>query len=414
MEKVKKIDYCRLCKSKKLEKVLDLGKTPPANSFLKKSQLKDKGDFFPLVVNFCYSCGQLQLSHVVNPEILFRHYVWVSSTSPITVAHFEEYSNSVFRKLKLMKGDLVVEMGSNDGVLLKPFKKLGAKVLGVDPARNVARRAAKEGIPTLPHFFSVKVARLIAKKYGRAKVITANNVFAHIHNLDEVVGGVYELLDKEGTFIIEAPYNVDLLEKNLFDIVYHEHLSYLSIRPLDRFFKAHGMRIFDVVKRPVHGGSVRVFVKISGAKHKIKSSVQKFIYLEKRKKLSDVNTYRRFAKKIKENKRKLSKLLRTLKEEDKSIAGYGAPAKSTTFLHYFDIGKETLDFIVDDSPFKQGLFTPGKHIPVVSPENLYTKKPDYLLILAWNFADSIRQIHERFRKEGGKFIVPVPTPKIYD
>ncbi len=414
MEKVKKIDFCRLCKGKKLKKILDLGETPPANSFLKKSQLKDKEDFFPLIVNFCTDCSQLQLSHVVSPEILFRHYVWVSSTSPVTVAHFEEYANSVFHNLKLKKNDLVVEMGSNDGVLLKPFKKLGAKVLGVDPALNVARRATKEGILTLPDFFNVKIAKQITKKYGKAKIITANNVFAHINDLDEIVKAVYELLDKEGAFVIEAPYNIDLVEKNLFDIVYHEHLSYLAIKPLDKFFKSFGMQIFNVVKRPVHGGSVRIFVKMSGAAHKIRESVKEFINLEERKKLSDINTYYEFAKNIEKNKISLLKLLKELKKENKSIAGYGAPAKSTTLLHYFGIGKETIDFIVDDSPFKHGLFTPGKHIQVVAAQNLYTRKPDYLLILAWNFAESIMKTHEKFRKQGGKFIVPVPVPKVYD
>lgn len=412
MEKVKRIDFCRLCKSKKLEKILDLGKTPPANSFLKKSQLKDNEDFFPLIVNFCVNCGQLQLGHIVSPEILFRDYVWVSSTSPVTVAHFEEYASSVFGKLKIKKGDLVVEMGSNDGVLLKPFKKLGARVLGVDPARNVASRATREGIPTLPYFFNLEVARQIAKKYGRAKVITANNVFAHIDDLDEIVNAVYELLDKEGAFIIEAPYNIDLLEKNLFDIIYHEHLSYLSITPLDIFFKSFGMQIFNVVRTPVHGGSVRIFVKMSGAKHKISKSVQKFIELERRKKLYDINVYRAFAKKIEENKIELVKLLRGLKEGKKTIAGYGAPAKATTLLYYFNIGKETLDFIVDDSPYKVGLFTPGKHIPVIATKELYTKKPDYVLILAWNFAKPIMKMHQRFKKEGGKFIIPVPKPKV--
>lgn len=414
MEKVKKITNCRLCKSRKLKKILDLGKTPPANSFLKKSQLKDKEDFFPLAVNFCTDCSQLQLSHVVSPEILFRHYVWVSSTSPVTVAHFEEYAKSVFEKIKLKKNDLVVEMGSNDGVLLKPFKKLGARVLGVDPALNVALRATKEGILTLPHFFNVKIAKQIVKKYGKAKVISANNVFAHINDLDEIVKAVCELLDKEGAFVIEAPYNIDLVEKNLFDIVYHEHLSYLAIKPLDRFFKSFGMQIFDVVRTPVHGGSVRIFVKTRLAKHKINKSVKEFIDLEKRKKLSDINTYYEFAKHIKKNKISLLKLLRKLKKENKSIAGYGAPAKSTTLLHYFGIGKEIIDFIADDSRFKHGLFTPGKHIPVVAAEQLYIKKPDYLLILAWNFADSIMKMHERYREQGGKFIVPVPIPKIYD
>lgn len=412
MKKVTKISFCRLCKSKKLEKILDFGKSPPANSFLQPSQLNKKEDFFPLVVNFCTDCGQLQLSHVVNPEILFRHYVWVSSTSRVTVAHFEEYARSVFGSLKMEKGDLVVEMGSNDGVLLKPFQALGARVLGVDPARNVARRATAEGIPTLPQFFNAKLAKRIAKSYGKAKVITANNVFAHINDLDEIMEAVRALLDDEGAFIIEAPYNIDLVEKNLFDIVYHEHLSYLSIRPLDRFFKRFGMRIFDVVKTPVHGGSVRIFVTFNRAKHKTKKSVQQYIDLEKQKKLHDINTYRQFAQHVKENKIAISKLLRNLKKQNKRIAGYGAPAKSTTLLQYFNIGKETLDFIVDDSPYKVGLFTPGKHIPVVATQALYERRPDYVLLLAWNFADSIMKIHKKFADEGGKFIVPVPVPKI--
>ena len=410
--KAKRIDFCRLCKSKQLVGVLNLGSSPPANSFLKKSQLGTKENFFPLVVNFCANCGQLQLSHVVSPEILFRNYVFVSSTSRVTVAHFEEYARSVFNKVKLKKGDLVVDLGSNDGVLLKPFKKLGAKVLGVDPARNVARRATKQGIPTLPHFFNVKLAKQIAQKYGMAKVITANNVFAHIHDLDDIVRGVLALLDPEGAFIIEAPYNIDLLEKNLFDIIYHEHLSYLSIRPLQKFFNSHDMEIFDVVKREVHGGSVRIFVKKISAKHKFEKSVQVFTELEEKNKLSDIRTYREFAKNIAKNKTELVQLLKKLKEKNKHIAGYGAPAKSTTLLHYFNIGRETLDFIVDDSPFKQGLFTPGKHIPVVATDELYTRKPDYVLILAWNFADSIMNMHDKYKRMGGKFIIPVPTPKV--
>lgn len=414
MEKVKKITYCRLCKGKDLKKVLDLGKTPPANSFLKKSQLKDKEDFFPLVVNFCRNCSQLQLSHVVSPEILFRHYVWVSSTSPVTVLHFGEYAKSTFEKIGLKKGDLVVEMGSNDGVLLKPFKKLGARVLGVDPARNVARRATKEGILTLPHFFNVKIAKQIVKKYGKAKVIAANNVFAHINDLDEIVNAVHELLDSQGAFVIEAPYNIDLVEKNLFDIVYHEHLSYLAIKPLDKFFKSFGMQIFDVEKKDVHGGSVRISIKFKDAKHQVRNSVKEFIALEDSKRLFDINTYYEFAKNIKKNKISLLKLLKKLKKEKNHIAGYGAPAKATTLLHYFGIGKDIIDFIADDSHFKHGLFTPGKHIPIVPPENLYTKKPDYLLILAWNFAKPIMKMHEKFRQQGGKFIVPVPTPKVYD
>ena len=412
MKKVTKITVCRLCKSNNLEKVLDFGSTPPANSFLRRSQLKNKEDFFPLVVNFCTNCGQLQLSHAVNPEILFRHYVWVSSTSRVTVAHFEEYARTVFASLKMKKGDLVVEMGSNDGVLLKPFKALGARVIGIDPARNVAARATREGIPTMPNFFNINVAQRILKIQGKATVIAANNVLAHINDLDEIMHAVYELLDNEGCFIIEAPYSIDLVEKNLFDIVYHEHLSYLSIRPLVKFFQRFGMRIFDVVKTPVHGGSVRLFVCFKGAKHRTKKSVQRFIDLERRKKLHDIETYRTFARKIRKNKIALVSLLKKLKKRNKRIAAYGAPAKSTTLLHYFDIGTQTIDFIVDDSLYKVGLFTPGTHIPVLATDELYKQKPDYVLILAWNFAASIMNMHRKFAVQGGRFIIPVPIPTI--
>lgn len=412
MKNAIKIDYCRLCKSKRLGKVLDFGKTPPANAFLTRKQLNEKEEFFPLIVNFCCDCGQLQLSHVVNPEILFRHYVWVSSTSRVTVSHFEEYVRFVFKEFHLRKDDLVVEMGSNDGVLLKPFKKLGMRVLGVDPARNVAARATREGIPTLPHFFTEKIARQIEKKYGKAKVIAANNVFAHINDLDDIAMAVKVLLDKNGVFVIEAPYNIDFVEKNLFDIVYHEHLSYLSIAPLDRFFKRFGMKIIHVVNQPVHGGSVRIFVVLSEVKYKANPSVAKFMRNERRKKLFTINTYFQFAEQIRKNKTMLSSLLKGLKAQGASIAAFGAPAKSTTLLHYFHIGRETLDFIADDNPYKIGLFTPGTHIPIVSPNELYTRNPDYVLLLAWNFADSIMKIHRKYKQSGGKFIIPVPKPKI--
>ena len=358
---------------------------------------------------FCTNCGQLQLSHVVSPEILFRHYVWVSSTSSVTVAHFEEYARTVLRSCRFRKGDLVIDIGSNDGTLLKSFKKRGAKVLGIDPARNIARLATRQGIRTIPQFFNLSLAKQIRRTYGAAMVITANNCFAHIHDLDEVMGGVGELLAKDGIFIIEAPYNIDLIEKNLFDIIYHEHLSYLSVTPLDKFFKRFGMKIYDVIKQQVHGGSIRVCV---GTGRLVRPSVRKFIDAEYTKKLHDINTYRKLAKRIKKNKAVLSKLLRKLKNENMAIAGYGASAKSTTLLHYFGIGRETLDFIADDNALKIGLFTPGKHIPIAAPKELYTRKPDYLLLLAWNFSDSIMRMHKKYKFLGGRFIIPVPTPKI--
>lgn len=407
-----KLKYCRLCKNHNIVPVLDLGKTALANSFLKKNQLSNKELFFPLGLNFCPNCGQLQTTHVVNPELMFRNYVWVSSTSHVTREHFQNYANFTFNKLRMKKGDLVVEMGSNDGVLLKPFKILGAKVLGIDPARNVAKRATKEGIETLPNFFNSLIAKKVLKKYGPAKVITGNNVFAHINDLDEIIKGVKILLREDGVFVIEFPYLVDFVEKNLFDLVYHEHLSFLAVSPLDKFFKKHKMQIIDVVKTPVHGGSIRILIQKRGGIYKLNNSVQRFIKSEKDRKLHLLSTYVKYAKQIEKNKKELVSLLKDLKSKNKKIIAYGAPAKGNTLLSYFQINTKILDYIIDDSPYKHNLYTPGTHIPIYGPDKLKTEKPDYIFMLAWNFADDLMKRLKNFKKGGGKFIIPVPKPYV--
>lgn len=407
-----KLSQCRICKNDKLTKVISLGKTPPANAFLKKSELGLPEPFFPLHVNFCPICRQLQLSHIVSPELLFRNYVYVSSTSPVFVSHFEEYAKDVFKSLKLKKVDLVLDIGSNDGILLKPFRKLGARVLGVDPARKIAREASKNGIQTIPDFFDQKVAKKIVKKYGLVKLICANNVFAHINNLDEIIAAVLSLLSKDGVFIIEAPYLVVFLQKNLFDTIYHEHLSYFSVKPLVALFKRHNMKVFDVWETSSHGGSIRVFVSREKSKYKVKKSVPKLLKKEELLGLDNLQTYLKFAKKIKQNRVKLIALLKKLKTQGKRIVGFGAPAKGNTLLNYFKIGPEVLDYIVDDSKYKQNLFTPGTHIPVLSPTRILKDKPDYVFILAWNFAGPIMDKLSDYKKVGGHFIIPVPEPAI--
>ena len=410
--KSQKLNYCRMCKNNKLKEVISLGKTPPANSFLPKKNLQTEEDWFPLKVNYCKKCGQLQLSHVVSPDILFRDYVYVSSTSPVFRAHFEDYAIDIYQKFKLNKSSLVIDIGSNDGILLKPFKKLGTKVLGVDPATEIARQASKEGVETLPEYFDQNLAKAILEKYGPADVITGNNVFAHVHDLDELVKAVLTLLKKEGIFVIEFPYLVNFIKQNLFDTIYHEHLSYLSLRPLKVLFERFNMEIFDAIETPSHGGSLRVFVKRKGSGHRVKDSVKNLIKEEAALGLINVATYLRFAKKIEANKKKLKTLLASLKKQGKTIAGYGAPAKGNTLLNFFKITPDTLKYIVDDSPYKQGLFTPGTHIPVLSPETLNTDTPDYIFILAWNFSDSIIKKLGNFKRGGGSFIIPVPEPKI--
>lgn len=409
-----KISSCRMCKSTKLRKAISLGSTPLANSFITKNNLSLPEPFYPLKVNFCSSCGHLQLGHTVSPELLFKNYVYVSSTSPVFVAHFEEYARTVYKKLKLSKNSFVVDIGSNDGILLKPFKKLGVKVLGIDPAAEIAETATRQGLETIPQFFDQQLAREIVAKHGETDAVFANNVFAHVDDIDELTDAVRTLLKPSGVFIIEVPYLVDLLEKNLFDTIYHEHLSYYAIKPLVKFFNRHDMEVFDVKKTSSHGGSIRVFVKKNGAEFRIERDLKDIIEKEKRSGLFSFGTYVKFGNKIRKNKTALTKILHALKTEGKTIAGYGAPAKGNTLLNYFGIGRDLLDYIVDDSPIKQGLYTPGTHIPVVSSKQLKINPPDYILVLAWNFAESIMERLSDFRKSGGGFIIPVPNPKIIE
>ncbi len=409
---LKRSKNCRVCKSLKLEKVLTLGPTPLANAFLTKSQLDEPEYFYPLDVVFCNNCGFIQLGHVVSPAVLFGNYVYVSSTSKVFIDHFKKMADNVFPRFLKGKESLVIDIGSNDGILLKPFKNLGSKVLGIEPAKHIAKIAEENGIETISEFFSVALAKKIVKTKGNADIVTATNVFAHIDDLDGVIEGLKILLHKDGIFIMEAPYLIDFIEKRYFDLVYHEHLSYWSINSLQRLFERFNMSVFDVEKMPVHGGTIRVYVKKNGGKHKVEKSVDEFLEEEKKMKLTDKKTYINYANLVLDNKVKLVTLLAELKGKGKTIAAYGAPAKGNTLLNFFSIGSEILNFVVDDSPFKQGLFTPGKHIPVVPSRVLYEKRPDYLLVLAWNFADSIMKMHVKYKESGGKFIIPVPEPKI--
>lgn len=409
---IKKRKNCRVCQGRNLEIVFSLGPTPLANAFLKPSQVEGPESFYPLDVYFCQDCGFLQLGHVVSPQILFGDYVYVSSTSPVFVAHFEKFSQEIISRFSLNPQSLIVDIGSNDGILLRPFKEKRIRVLGIDPAIEIARLATRSGITTIPKFFSLKLASPIVAKYGKAKIVTGTNVFAHINDLDEVVSGVKKLLTTDGVFIIEVPYLLEFLRQNLFDTVYHEHLSYFTLKTLKVLFERLGMKIFAVEKVETHGGSLRVFSQMIGGRHPADKAVRKFLRQEDKLKLSSISTYQKFAQKIYRNKIRLIKILTDLKVKGKKIAGYGAPAKGNTLLNFFGIGKETLDFIVDDSPWKQGLYTPGKRIPVVSSAELYKKRPDYVLILAWNFAQPIMKNHTRFAEKGGRFIIPVPRPKI--
>ena len=405
---------CRVCQGSNLQKVLSLGSMPPANAFLKKENLNRPEKSFPLELYFCNDCSFVQLLDIVSPKLLFEDYVYVSSTSPVFVAHFKELTRLITNRFSFPANPFIIDIGSNDGILLRPFKEMGWRVLGVDPAKKIAAIATKNGIETMPKFFNPEIAKKIIKKYGRANLITSTSSFPHIDNLDEIIAGVKELLSSDGIFIIEAYYLLDLIEKNLFDTIYHEHLSYFTVKTIKKLFERLGLELFNIEKTDTHGGSLRIFAQKNNGPHPInKNKINSFIKNEEKMGLNKISTYKQLFNKIEKNRKKLFTLLKDLKNQNKTIIGYGAPAKGNTLLNYFQIGPEILNYIIDDSPWKQGLYTPGTHIPIVSLKELLKKQPDYILILAWNFAGPIMKKLSSFSEKGTKFIIPIPKPKIF-
>jgi len=402
---------CRVCKSPELKLFLSLGRTPLANSFLEKKQLEQPEEFYPLNVCFCSSCGFVQLLEVVPPEILFKEYIYVSSTSDELRKHFELLVNDAMEKFKLSDNSLVVEFASNNGTLLKSFKKFTVRVLGVEPAENIAPIAEASGIETINDFFSQEVAKKIVDSKGRASMIIGTNVFAHIDNLEEVMKSFQILLD-DGVVIIESPYLVDLLEKVEYDTIYHEHVSYLSLIPLVKLFNMYGFKIFDAKRTKIHGGSIRIFASKIDAKFKETKTLSDLLLLEKKLGLDAIKPYLDFAFDVQKSRVKLLELLYKLKLNGEKIIGYGAAAKGNTLLNYCNIGPDILDYIADKSPLKQGKYTPGTNIPVVHPDIVLSDNSDYMLILAWNFADEIMKEQYKFKERKGKFIIPIPEASI--
>lgn len=405
---------CRMCKKDRLHKFLDLGFHPPSDEFRRKEQLCNPSIHYPLEVMLCQDCGLVQLSHVVSSEVLYRHdYPYESSITKTGRTHWAEFAKTTADRLNLGPNDLVIDVGSNVGVLLKAFSENGMRILGVDPASNIVLIALKHGVDTLNEFFSVDVARQILESKGYASVITATNVFAHVDNLDDFMRAVDLLLNEKGVFIFEAPYFVNLIKNLEYDTIYHEHLSYLSVKPLIPFFSQFGMEIFDVQQRDIHGGSFRVWVSRKG-KMPILPIVNELLEAEEKMGVHTIEAMNQFSLDVQSNRQDLLWLLRRLKHEGKKIAGVSAPAKGMTLLNYCRIGTETLDFVTEKSAIKIGRFTPGSHIPVLSDEDLITHQPDYSLLLAWNFAEEIMHNLKPYRDKGGRFIIPIPKPRIVE
>lgn len=404
---------CRVCESKELHRALVLTPTPPGNNFLLENELHEKEELFPLELDFCDDCSHIQLGHVVDPSFLFQNdYSYVSATSSVFVDHLESYADHVTKLLDLEKDTLVIDIGSNDGTCLSFFKKKGMLVLGVDPAIEIAKKATQNGIPTMAEFFCKEIAEEILKKEGKAVLVTSHNACAHIDNLGSVIQGVEVLLEPEGIFVMEVGYFVDVFQNKWFDTIYHEHVDFHTVAPLKRLFSRFNLEIFRVERISPQGGSIRVMVQREGGIRKIEDSVQGFIALEESLGLHSIEALYGFQKDINILKNEFRTLLNNLKKDGKSIAAFGAPTKATTLCYHFGINKSDIDFIVDDNPMKQGLFSPGKHIPVFGSEKIYEEKPDYLLILAWNFSESIMKKHIEYQDKIGTFFLPMPKPAL--
>lgn len=400
--------FCRLCFSSNLTRVIKLSETPTANSFLTIKEIEKNQETFPLEVNFCQNCYHLQLSNVVNPNLLFKNYLYVSGTSKVFVDHFENYVKDV-EKSYCQRGT-VVDIGSNDGTLLKSFKKSGWKVVGVEPAFNLAKLTNKNKIKTFNSFFSLEVAKKIKEEFGTVHIITANNVFAHIDDLKSILSNIKILMNDDSVFVFEVSYLIDVLEKTLFDTIYHEHLSYHSVKPLDKFFKKNQMRLVDVLKVNTHGGSIRGYVTKSTSKIKLKNNVKKIIQYEEINGYFNKSTYINFEKRVNNLKQSLLKIIDNELMNGKKIVGFGAPAKATTLMHHFGLNRDIINYIVDDNALKQGRYTPGLKVPIVDSTKLINDKEKKVCIIlfAWNFSDAIVSKFKYLLQPGTKFLIPLP------
>lgn len=408
MKDAKENTRCLVCGSNKLVQYFNLGPMALANSYVNPRGVSAAERKIPLAVSFCPHCSLSQLTYIVNPKILFTNYAYFSSVSPQVVSHFDEYAQTVTKRFPRQTAMGVLEIASNDGVLLQAFRKRGARVLGVDPAKNIAETANRHGIPTIADFFGTNLVPAIKKKFGDIGVISANNVLAHTDTIHDIFDGITMLLSPAGIAVFQHKYLPDLVAKNQFDTIYHEHMSYYTLTAFQTLLSLHGLRVFDVQHVTPEGGSIRVWATHDLAIHPQSSAVTLMLAQEKRDGMLRASTYKKFARRPERLKREMTALLRRLKRQGKTIAAYGASAKGNTFLQYCGITDTTVNYIVDDSPHKQGKLTPGTHIPIVPHAKLIQHPPDYLCILAWNLADSLMAREAWFAKRGGKFIIALP------
>lgn len=404
-------ETCRLCDGHDLELVVPITPTPLADDYVPPERLNIEQPCYPLDLWQCRTCGHVQLRDVVDPDVLFRRYSYFSGRSAALVAHFQEYADAVIRRSELAAGDLVVDIGSNDGCFLRFFADRGMRVLGVDPAENIAAQANAAGIPTLPNFFHAQTAEHIRQEYGAAQVVAANNVFAHSDDLAGMTQAVRRLLAEDGVFVFEVSYLLDVIDHLLLGTIFHEHVCYHSIHPLEAFLRRQGLELIHVERVSVQGGSIIGTAQHVGGPRPVDDSVGDLKSLEVRRKLNDPATVRTMSVRLNELGESTHRLLRQLFDEGRSIAGFGASRGGTLMIYHFGLGP-MLQFIVDDSPDKQGLFSPGHHIPVLPVSALYDHRPDYAFILAWVHTRSIIRGQRSYLERGGRFITSLPQAEI--
>jgi len=389
--------------------------SPLCESYVSAENLNRMEPFYPLRVYVCDRCHLAQLEEYVSPEEIFTEYAYFSSYADSWLKHAKKYTDLMAERFGINASSFVVELASNDGYLLQYFVEKGVPVLGVEPARNVAKVAIEKGIPTRVEFFGEKMAAGLASAGAKADLIIGNNVLAQVPGLNDFVRGMKILLKPQGVITMEFPHLVRLMEENQFDTIYHEHFSYFSLLAAEKIFAAHGLALFDVEELPTHGGSLRIYARhTEDGTRPVGARIHELRMWEEAAGLTRMDTYQAFSEKVKETKRKLLEFLICVKREGKSICGYGAPGKGNTLLNYCGVRTDFLDYTVDRNPYKQGKFTPGTHIPIHSPDRIRETRPDYLFILPWNFKDEIIGQMSYIREWGGRFVVPIPEVRVYE